>query len=63
MPQLDNLDTTLTVEQNLVVALALYRVPRAERKEAIERALRWRASTSAATPRSTSSPAGCAAAC
>jgi lipooligosaccharide transport system ATP-binding protein len=38
-PQLDNLDTTLTVEQNLLVFAHLYRIPRAERKEAIERAL------------------------
>ncbi len=39
-PQLDNLDTTLTVEQNLLVFTHLYRVARAERREAIERALR-----------------------
>ena len=38
-PQLDNLDTTLTVAQNLLVFTHLYRVPRPERKEAIERAL------------------------
>jgi lipooligosaccharide transport system ATP-binding protein len=38
-PQLDNLDTTLTVEQNLLVFSHLYRIPRAERKQAIERAL------------------------
>jgi lipooligosaccharide transport system ATP-binding protein len=38
-PQLDNLDTTLTVEQNLLVFTHLYRVPRPERSEAIERAL------------------------
>jgi lipooligosaccharide transport system ATP-binding protein len=38
-PQLDNLDTTLTVEQNLLVFSHLYRIGRAERKEAIERAL------------------------
>jgi lipooligosaccharide transport system ATP-binding protein len=38
-PQLDNLDTTLTVEQNLLVFTYLYRIPRAERREAIERAL------------------------
>jgi lipooligosaccharide transport system ATP-binding protein len=38
-PQLDNLDTTLTVEQNLLVFAHLYRIPRAERKEAIERSL------------------------
>ena len=39
MPQLDNLDITLTVEQNLRVFAHLYRVPRADRKAAIERAL------------------------
>jgi lipooligosaccharide transport system ATP-binding protein len=38
-PQLDNLDTTLTVEQNLLVFAYLYRIPRHERREAIERAL------------------------
>jgi len=40
VPQLDNLDTTLTVEQNLVVFSHLYRVPKARRKEAIERVLK-----------------------
>jgi lipooligosaccharide transport system ATP-binding protein len=39
VPQLDNLDITLTVEQNLRVFTYLYRVPRNERKAAIERAL------------------------
>jgi lipooligosaccharide transport system ATP-binding protein len=39
VPQLDNLDTTLTVEQNLRVFAHLYRIPRAERRDAIERAL------------------------
>ncbi|MGZ4281411.1 MAG: ABC transporter ATP-binding protein [Gaiellaceae bacterium] len=39
VPQLDNLDVTLTVEQNLLVFSHLYRIPRAERKEAIERAI------------------------
>jgi lipooligosaccharide transport system ATP-binding protein len=38
-PQLDNLDVTLTVEQNLLVFAHLYRIPRAERHAAIERAL------------------------
>jgi lipooligosaccharide transport system ATP-binding protein len=38
-PQLDNLDTTLTVEQNLLVFTYLYRISRGERKAAIERAL------------------------
>ena len=39
VPQLDNLDVTLTVEQNLLVFAHLYRIPRGERKEAIERAV------------------------
>jgi len=39
VPQLDNLDTTLTVEQNLLVFTYLYRVPRHDRRDAIERAL------------------------
>jgi lipooligosaccharide transport system ATP-binding protein len=39
VPQLDNLDVSLTVEQNLLVFAHLYRVPAAQRKEAIERAL------------------------
>jgi lipooligosaccharide transport system ATP-binding protein len=38
-PQLDNLDTTLTVEQNLRVFTHLYRIGRSERRAAIERAL------------------------
>ncbi len=38
-PQLDNLDVTLTVEQNLRVFSYLYRVGRGERGDAIERAL------------------------
>jgi lipooligosaccharide transport system ATP-binding protein len=39
VPQLDNLDVTLTVEQNLLVFAHLYRIGRAERGAAIERAL------------------------
>jgi lipooligosaccharide transport system ATP-binding protein len=39
VPQLDNLDVSLTVEQNLIVFAHLYRVPAAERKDAIERTL------------------------
>jgi lipooligosaccharide transport system ATP-binding protein len=39
VPQLDNLDTTLTVEQNLLVFSHLYRIPHSERREAIERSL------------------------
>ena len=39
VPQLDNLDVSLTVEQNLLVFSHLYRVKAARRKDAIERAL------------------------
>jgi lipooligosaccharide transport system ATP-binding protein len=39
VPQLDNLDTTLTVEQNLIVFAHLYRLPRKERKAAVDRAI------------------------
>jgi lipooligosaccharide transport system ATP-binding protein len=39
-PQLDNLDVTLTVEQNLLVFAHLYRIPRAERRDAVERSLK-----------------------
>jgi lipooligosaccharide transport system ATP-binding protein len=38
-PQLDNLDVTLTVEQNLLVFAHLYRIGRSDRRAAIERAL------------------------
>ncbi len=40
VPQLDNLDVELTCRQILSVFARLYRVPRQERDEAIERALR-----------------------
>ena len=64
VPQLDNLDVTLTVEQNLLVFTHLYRVRRAERQAAIERALAHREPRpTAATRRSTSSRAACAGAC
>ncbi|MFI5783352.1 ABC transporter ATP-binding protein [Nocardia sp. NPDC051570] len=39
VPQVDNLDTRLTVEQNLMVFTRLYRIPRRERSDAIDRAL------------------------
>jgi lipooligosaccharide transport system ATP-binding protein len=39
VPQLDNLDVSLTVEQNLLVFSHLYRVAGGERRAAIERAL------------------------
>jgi lipooligosaccharide transport system ATP-binding protein len=38
-PQLDNLDTTLTVEQNLLVFAHLYRIGRHDRRAAVDRAL------------------------
>jgi lipooligosaccharide transport system ATP-binding protein len=39
VPQLDNLDVSLTVEQNLLVFAHLYRVPKAGHAEAIDNAL------------------------
>lgn len=39
VPQLDNLDVSLTVEQNLLVFAHLYRVPKSQRAGAIQRAL------------------------
>src|SRR5947209_10711297 len=36
VPQLDNLDVTLTVEQNLLVFAHLYRLARAQRRDAVE---------------------------
>jgi lipooligosaccharide transport system ATP-binding protein len=39
VPQLDNLDVELTVRQVLTVFARLYRVPRVERDEAVQRAL------------------------
>jgi lipooligosaccharide transport system ATP-binding protein len=39
VPQLDNLDVELTARQNLAVFARLYRVPHAERRDAVERAL------------------------
>jgi lipooligosaccharide transport system ATP-binding protein len=39
VPQLDNLDVELTARQNLAVFARLYRVPAAERRDAVDRAL------------------------
>jgi lipooligosaccharide transport system ATP-binding protein len=39
VPQLDNLDIALTVEENLLVFAFLYRLSRRERRTAVERAL------------------------
>src|SRR3954453_4711919 len=39
VPQLDNLDVSLTVEQNLLVFAHLYRVPAKQRQDAIDNAL------------------------
>jgi lipooligosaccharide transport system ATP-binding protein len=64
VPQLDNLDVTLTVEQNLLVFAHLYRDParraRAPRSSARSR---WRSSATAATRAWTSSRAACAGGC
>lgn len=57
-PQLDNLDVTLAVEQNLLVLAHLYRIPRADRHDAIERALKMASSSTVVSPASTSSRAG-----
>src|SRR5437588_143020 len=40
VPQLDNLDVELTARENLAVFAWLYRVPRGERRDAVDRALR-----------------------
>jgi lipooligosaccharide transport system ATP-binding protein len=40
VPQLDNLDVTLTVEQNLLVFAYLYRIGRHDRHDAVERAVK-----------------------
>ena len=64
VPQLDNLDVTLTVEQNLLVFTHLYRV--AARRAAARRSSarsRSRTSSTGATRASTSSRAACAGAC
>src|SRR5256714_1597041 len=39
VPQLDNLDVELTARENLAVFAWLYRVPRGERRDAVDRAL------------------------
>jgi lipooligosaccharide transport system ATP-binding protein len=39
VPQLDNLDIALTVEENLLVFAHLYGLPRRERRDAVQRAL------------------------
>ena len=39
MPQLDNMDVELTARQNLAVFARLYRVPRPERRAAVDHAL------------------------
>ena len=63
VPQLDNLDVSLTVEQNLIVFAHLYRVPAGgEGMRSSARSISP-TSLSAATRRSTGSAAGCAGAC
>src|SRR4051812_50078860 len=61
VPQLDNLDVSLTVEQNLLVFAHLYRVPAGERRDAHERApamgqLRERGATEGGGPRGGGGP-------
>ena len=64
VPQLDNLDVELTCRQILTVFARLYRVPRAEREAAVERALRASPTCARAPTRScASSPAACAGGC
>jgi lipooligosaccharide transport system ATP-binding protein len=58
VPQLDNLDTTLTVEQNLRVFAHLYRIPPTARPRSSARS-RWRSSSTAATRAPTSCRAAC----
>ena len=62
-PQLDNLDVTLTVAQNLLVFAHLYRIPRGERRAAVERALEMSKLTDRRDSRSTRSRAACVGGC
>ena len=62
VPQLDNLDVDVTVEDNLAVFARLYRVP--DVRDAVDRGLALARLTRAArATRSTSSRAGCAGGC
>ena len=63
VPQLDNLDAELTCRQILTVFARLYRVARAEREEAVARALESRTCSRARTRSCGSSPAACAGGC
>ena len=63
VPQLDNLDIALTVEQTLLMFAYLYGVKGSRRKDAIERAWRSATSPTAATRAWTSSAAACAGGC
>ncbi|HEX3608688.1 MAG TPA: ATP-binding cassette domain-containing protein [Solirubrobacterales bacterium] len=60
VPQLDNLDVDVTVEDNLAIFARLYRVP--DVGAAVDKRSTWRGCASAAATPSTSSPAACAAA-
>src|SRR4029453_11754913 len=51
VPQLDNLDVSLTVEQNLLVFAHLYRIGRHDRHAAIERSLELANLVDRAAPR------------
>jgi ABC-type lipoprotein export system ATPase subunit len=63
VPQLDNLDETLTVEQNLRVFAHLYRVPRGERRRGLERALGRREPRERRTAKVKELSAACAGGC
>ena len=63
VPQLDNLDTALTVEQNLQVFTHLYRVPAVRRRRRSSARSASPTCSSVAGRRSKSSAAGCAAGC
>ena len=64
VPQLDNLDVTLTVEQNLLVFTHLYRIGRGERRGRDRARAGHRQPARAARRRaSTSSRAACAGGC
>ena len=63
VPQLDNLDVELTTRQVLMVFARLYRVGRAQRAGAVQRALEIANLPRARTRSSESSRAACAGAC
>ena len=62
VPQLDNLDIDVTVEDNLAIFARLYRVDDVSTRPSTAR-WTWRGCASAGATPSTSSPAACAGAC